>query len=137
MFSPDTTYVAERTVGARQSLALLRWALVIVFLWFGGMKFTSYEAMGIAPLIAHSPFMNWLHALFGVQGASYVIGIIELSTAGALIAGAFNPVASAVGAAMSCLTFIITLTFFLTTPGVAWFGAKQDYRCHGRARTGE
>ena len=119
MLSPDTTYVAEKTVGARQPLALLRWALVIVFLWFGGMKFTGYEAMGIAPFIANSPFMSWLHALFGVQGASYVLGIVELSTAGALIAGAFNPVASAVGAAMSCLTFIITLTFFLTTPGVA------------------
>ncbi len=114
-----TETVAEKTDGSRASLALLRWALVIVFLWFGGMKFTSYEANGIAPFIANSPIMSWLHALFGVQGASYVIGIIELSTAGALIAGALNPVASALGAAMACLTFIITLTFFLSTPGVA------------------
>jgi hypothetical protein len=29
-------------------------ALVIVFLWFGGMKFTGYEANGIAPFIARS-----------------------------------------------------------------------------------
>jgi reactive chlorine resistance protein C len=111
--------IAERTVGPRGSLALLRWTLVIVFLWFGAMKFTSYEANGIAPFIAHSPIMSWLHLLFGVQGASYVIGVIELSTAGALIAGAFNPLASALGAAMSCLTYLITLSFFLSTPGVA------------------
>jgi reactive chlorine resistance protein C len=72
-------------------------ALVIVFLWFGGMKFAGYEANGIAPFIANSPIMSWLHVLFGVQGASYVIGVLELATAIALIAGAFNPIA--IGAA--------------------------------------
>jgi uncharacterized membrane protein YkgB len=83
------------------------------------MKFTGYEANLNAPLIAHSPIMSWLNVVFGVQGASYVIGVIELSTAAALIVGAFNSIASALGAAMSCVTFIITLTFFLSTPGVA------------------
>lgn len=34
----------------RRDLGLLRWALVIVFLWFGAMKFTAYEAYGIARL---------------------------------------------------------------------------------------
>jgi reactive chlorine resistance protein C len=110
---------AERTFGSRGSLALLRWALAIVFLWFGGMKFTSYEAHGNAPLIDHSPIMSWLNVVFGVQGASDVIGSIELSTAVMLILGAFNAAASALGAAMSSVTFIITLSFFLTTPGVA------------------
>lgn len=76
---------------------MLRWALVTVFLWFGGMKFTGYEANGIAPFIANSPIMSWLHVLFGAQGASYVIGVLELATAIALIAGAFNPIA--IGAA--------------------------------------
>ena len=45
------------------------------------MKFSSYEANAIAPFIADSPIMRWLHLVFGVQGASYVIGVIELSTA--------------------------------------------------------
>jgi uncharacterized membrane protein YkgB len=111
--------IAERTFGSRGSLALVRWALVIVFLWFGGMKFTSYEAHGNAPLIDHSPIMSWLNVVFGVQGASDVIGVIELSTAVTLIFGAFNTAASALGAAMSSMTFVITLSFFLTTPGVA------------------
>ena len=115
----STSQVAEKTAGSRASLALIRWALVIVFLWFGGMKFTGYEANGIAPFIANSPFMSWLHAAFGIQGASIVIGTIELATAIALVAGAFVPAASVIGAAMSCLVFVITLTFFLTTPGVA------------------
>jgi reactive chlorine resistance protein C len=111
--------VAEKANGSLATLALLRWALVIVFLWFGCMKFTAYEANGIAPFIANSPFMMWLHSLFGIQGASYVIGVLELSTAVALIIGAFNAVVSALGAAMSTATYVITLTFFATTPGVA------------------
>ncbi|WP_443028827.1 MULTISPECIES: YkgB family protein [unclassified Sphingopyxis] len=102
-----------------RELALLRWALVIVFLWFGGMKFTAYEAQGIAPFIEHSPLMGWLHSLFGVQGASQFIGAIELATAAALILGAFKPIFSVLGAAMSAATYAITLTFFLSTPGVA------------------
>jgi reactive chlorine resistance protein C len=111
--------IAEKSAGSLNFLALLRWTLIIIFLWFGGMKFTAYEAAGNAPLIEHSPIMGWLPALFGVQGASYVIGVSELSTAVALIVGAFQPIFSALGAAMSAATFLITLTFFLSTPGVA------------------
>ncbi|MDR6790173.1 putative membrane protein YkgB [Sphingomonas sp. BE138] len=108
-------HVAEK---GRKDLALLRWALVLVFLWFGGMKFTMYEADGIAPFIGHSPLMSWL-GMFGTQGQSYFIGIIELSTAAALAIGAFRPIFSALGALMSVATYLITLTFFVTTPGVA------------------
>lgn len=111
--------IAEKSAGSLSLLALLRWALVVIFLWFGGMKFTAYEANGIAPFIVNSPIMSWLHALFGVQGASYVIGVLELSTAAALILGAFLPIFSALGAAMSAATYLITLTFILTTSGVA------------------
>jgi len=119
MINPVRLQIAEKGVGSLNFLALLRWALVIVFLWFGGMKFTAYEATGIAPFIEHSPIMSWLHALFGVQGASYVIGVIELSTAAALALGAFQSIFSALGAAMSAATYFITLTFFVSTPGVA------------------
>lgn len=110
--------IAERSVGSLSLLALLRWALVIIFLWFGGMKFTAYEAHGIAPFIANSPLMSWLHVLFGIQGASYIIGVLELSTAVALVIGAIKPFFSALGAAMSTVTYLITLSFLLSTPGV-------------------
>lgn len=110
--------VAERNFGSMSILAPLRWSLVVIFVWFGCMKFTSYEAHGIAPLIANSPIMSWLHTLFGIEGASRTIGVLELSTAVALAAGAFVPLLSALGAAMSTATFLITLTFFISTPGV-------------------
>lgn len=107
--------VAERD---QKNLALLRWALVIVFLWFGAMKFTAYEAAGIAPFIGSSPVVGWL-GMFGTQWQSYFIGVIELSTALALILGAVRPLFSALGALMSTATYLVTLTFLLTTPGVA------------------
>ena len=115
MFDRYAFVVPERD---RKDLALLRWALVIVFLWFGAMKFTAYEALGIAPFIGHSPIVDWL-GVFGTQGQSYFIGTIELSTALALILGAFRPILSALGALMSVTTYLVTLTFLFTTPGVA------------------
>ena len=64
-FTPMTTLtnqirlqIAEKSAGSLNFLALLRWAMVIIFLWFGGMKFTAYEAAGIAPFIEHSPIMR-------------------------------------------------------------------------------
>ena len=68
------------------------------------MKFTSYEVHGNAPLIDHSPITSWMNILFGVRGASDVIGTIEFATAAALILGAFVPAASAVGAAVNAGT---------------------------------
>lgn len=116
---PTTPSVTQPKEFAVDNTALLQWSLFVVFLWFGGMKFTDYEAQGIAPFIANSPVMNWLHSLFGVRGASSVIGAIELATAAALATGAFNRFALVLGALMSCATYAITLTFFLSTPGVA------------------
>ncbi len=113
-----TFHIPEKAITGCKSLALLRWSLVVVFVWIGLMKFTPYEANGIAPLIAHSPFMSWLHSVFGIQGASDLVGVSELATALALAVGAFVPIASAIGAALSACTFLSTLTFILSTPGV-------------------
>ena len=101
----------------RRDLGLLRWSLVIIFLWFGAMKFTGYEAGAIAPFMEHSPIMNWL-GMLGTKGQSYLIGVVELATGLVLILGAFRPILSALGAVMASATYLITLTFFITTPGV-------------------
>ena len=110
--------IAEKNSGSFRGLSFLRWSLVVVFFWFGGMKFTEYEALGIAPFIENSPIMSWLHVLFGIQGASYFLGAAELATGVLLIIGSFNALFSALGAFMSSVTFLVTITFFITTPGV-------------------
>ncbi len=68
MTNAQSLTIAECSSGSRRDLVLLRWSLVIMFLWFGGMKFNGYEANGIAPFIANSPLVGWMHKVFGVQG---------------------------------------------------------------------
>lgn len=94
-------------------------ALVIIFVWFGGMKFTAYEAGAIQGLVANSPFMGWVYSVFGVRTVSNLIGIVELIAA-LLIAGRLiSPRLSAIGGVLALGTFAVTLSFFFTTPGVA------------------
>src|SRR3984893_985331 len=87
------------------------------FFWFGIQKFTPYAAEAIAPLIANSPFMRWL-GMFGERGEAKIIGTIELTTATVLVIGSVIPIASALGAAMACATFLLTSSFVFTTPGI-------------------
>ena len=93
-------------------------ALAIVFLWFGCLKFTPYEQSGVAGFIMNSPLIGWLHTLFGIAGGAKFLGVFEILT-GLLIAGRlFSPLLSLIGGAMGMLTFFITLTLMLSTPGV-------------------
>ena len=57
---------------------ILRYGLVAILLYFGAYKFTTEEAQGIAPLVAHSPLFNWLQDSLGSQGISDVIGSSEI-----------------------------------------------------------
>ena len=44
----------ERVVAIEEAgKQIVRWGLIVVLAWIGGMKFTAYEAMGIQPLVAH------------------------------------------------------------------------------------
>ncbi len=45
-------------------------------------------------------------------------GTIELTTAAVLIIGSVIPIASAVGAAMACVAFLLTTSFVFSTPGI-------------------
>ncbi len=93
-------------------------SLAIIFLWVGGMKFTAYEAKAISPFVVNSPLTSWMHPALGVQGTSYVIGVLELLTGALILARYVSPSLSAIGGAMAVITFLVTLSFMLTTPGV-------------------
>ena len=38
---------------------LIRISILIIFVWIGGLKFLNYEAEGIVPFVANSPFMSF------------------------------------------------------------------------------
>ena len=96
---------------------LTRWSLVLVMLWIGGMKFTEYEANGIQPLVAHSPFMSWLYQVFSVTTFAALLGCIEIGVGLMIVSRPLLPKVSAIGSLLAALMFVGTLTFILSTPG--------------------
>lgn len=96
---------------------MLRYGLVLVIGWIGMMKFTGYEANGIQPLVAHSPFMSWMYHMVSVRQFSCGLGVVEVGVAILIALRAFSPRACALGSATAALMFITTLSFLFTTPG--------------------
>ncbi|MDE1896190.1 MAG: DUF417 family protein [Rhodospirillales bacterium] len=117
--------ISERGAGSFWPIAILRWAMVLIFVSFGIQKFTPQSAQGIALYISHSPFIFWL-SVFGIRGEADILGAIELTIAALLVAGAFIPLISALAAFMGCVTFAITWSFFFTTPGVVKWSLSTD-----------
>jgi uncharacterized membrane protein YkgB len=98
--------------------AVLRYGLVGLLLLWGAFKFAAFEAEGIRPLVENSPLLRWLYPLLGVRGASSLIGIVELTAALLICTRRWNPRLSAVGSLLAAGTFLVTLSFLVTTPGV-------------------
>jgi uncharacterized membrane protein YkgB len=93
-------------------------ALAVIYFWFGGMKFTHYEAQGLVPLVSNSPFLGWVYEIFSVDTFSSLLGVLEVSI-GVLIAGRLlSPKLSLIGGALSAGLFFTTLSFMFSTPGV-------------------
>lgn len=99
----------------------LRYGLVLILLWIGGMKFTAYEAEGIRPFVENSPFFAWTYPVFGVQGMSNILGATEILVGLLIAARPWLPRASAVGSLLAVGMFLGTLSFLVTTPGT-WVG---------------
>jgi uncharacterized membrane protein YkgB len=95
----------------------VRYGLVLVLLWIGGMKFTAYEAEGISGFVSNSPLMSWAYQVFTKGQFSMILGTVELLTALLIAVRPLSPGLSAAGSASAVGMFATTLTFLLTTPG--------------------
>ena len=101
---------------------LVTYALALIFIWFGCLKFTQYEAVGIAPLIMNSPLVGWWHGIFGIAGTSRMLGVYEVLTGLLIAARPFQPRLAAIGGVMATICFLVTVSFLFTTPGVGQAG---------------
>lgn len=97
---------------------IARYGLALVIGWIGVLKFTAYEARGIEPLVANSPFMNWSYQIFSVTTFSSLLGVVEVTAAVLLAIKPWLPRVSAAGSVIAVGLFLATLTFLFTTPGV-------------------
>jgi uncharacterized membrane protein YkgB len=63
--------------------------------------------------------MGWLYALTSVQGASNLIGVVEIALGVLLVIRRWWPRLSVVGSLGASVQFVITLSFLFTTPGLS------------------
>lgn len=96
----------------------VRYSLVLVLLWIGGMKFTAYEAEGISGLVQNSPLMAWAYQVFSTRQFSVILGFTEFVIAGLIALRPLSPKLSAIGSALAAGMFLTTLSFLFSTPGV-------------------
>ena len=109
---PSNMETRLRTIGGH----VLRYGVVALLLLWGGMKFTAFEAEAIRDLIANHPLMSWMYPAFGVRGAAAIIGVVEVSAAVLMATRRWRPRASAIGSMLAAGTFLVTLSFLVTTP---------------------
>ncbi len=93
---------------------------LVAILALGGLsKFTAAEAAAIRPLVEHSPLLGWTYLLGSTASVSAGIGVIEIAIALLLVLHRWWPGLAIVGASAALGMFATTLSFLVTTPGVA------------------
>jgi reactive chlorine resistance protein C len=125
----------------RVGMGMLRFGLVVVLCWIGGLKFADYEADGIVPLVANSPLMSFFyhypapeyrqymnkegevipahqqwHELNGTYSFSHGLGVVIVLIGLLIAAYPILPQVSAAGSFLLILMSLTTLSFLATTP---------------------
>ena len=99
----------QRFIGSNVDIALLRLSVILIFMLFGTYKWFEFEVLALQPIMANS-WLNILYELFGVYGASYLLGIVENIAFIALIIGYWQPRAGVLGALIVIATGLTTLS---------------------------
>lgn len=124
----------------------LRISIFIVMAWIGGLKAFHYEAEGIIPFVANSPFMSFLlnkkvsdsdnyklhknkegeivqqnikwHEANGTYVFSYGLGSVIFIIGTIVLLGIFYPKIGLWGGILTAGMSVATLSFLITTPEV-------------------
>lgn len=121
----------------------IRFGVVVVFLWIGSLKFFGYEADGIVPFVANSPFMSFFYRHpkeyklhknkegelvpgnkkwnmdNNTYGFANGLGVFLVTLAIFVACYRIVPLASMIASMLIFLMTIGTLSFLITTPE-AW-----------------
>src|SRR5262245_43443407 len=116
MKSLMTSIVPARFLEGDLDYHLMRGSMVIIFLFFGYQKWFDYEAQALVPFISNGPLISWMYPVFGIRGASWFLGASEWLFGALIFIGFWNKGIGALGAAGSCLTFIMTITIIPFMP---------------------
>jgi uncharacterized membrane protein YkgB len=89
---------------------LIRATMVILFFVFSCQKWFDYEAHALIPFISHGPLIFWLIPAFGIRGAAFFLGSVELLFGCIMFLGFWNKKLGVLGALGSCATYVGTVT---------------------------
>ena len=90
----------------------------VILLWIGIFKFTPTEANAIKPLVENHFLTFFVYDIVSVQAVSDTIGVIEIIIAVLLLFSAKFASLRKYAAAGMIITFLITLSYLFTTPGI-------------------
>ena len=143
----NSLFTAFLTIAAstqKLGINLIRVAILVIFVWIGGLKFWNYEAEGIVPFVANSPFMSFFYTKSAPEYKEYKIKkkvslmrpsisgmkritpmaflmdwVFLIMTIGVLtFLGIFSPKIGLIGAGLAIIMTLGTLSFLVTTPEV-------------------
>ena len=103
---------------ARLGYCISLLGIVLIMLWIGIFKFTPTEAAGIKPLVENHFLLFWLYDVLSVQHVSDLFGVIEIVTGLLLLFSVRYDALRPLAALCLIATFVITLSFLFTTPGI-------------------
>src|ERR1700736_1124361 len=95
---------------------VVRASMVIIYFFFGYQKWFAYEAEELIPFISNGPLISWMYPVFGIQGASWFLGVSEWLFGALLFLGFWNKKLGTLGALGSCVTFVMTVTIIPFMP---------------------
>ena len=95
---------------------VVRASMIIIYFFFGYQKWFPYEAHNLIPFISNGPLISWMYPVFGIQGASWFLGVSEWLFGALLFLGFWNKKLGILGALGSCVTFIMTITIIPFMP---------------------
>src|SRR5580700_10795628 len=105
---------------------VVRASMVIIYFFFGYQKWFPYEAETLVPFIKNGPLISWMYPVFGLQGSSWFLGVSEWLFGALLLLGFWNKKLGILGAAGSCVTFVMTITIIPFMPD-GWNAAAGGF----------
>ena len=138
----NSLFTAFLTIAAstqKLGINLIRVAILVIFVWIGGLKFWNYEAEGIVPFVANSPFMSFFytksapeykeyklkegefdeakhqwHEENNTYGFSHGLGILIMTIGILTFLGIFSPKIGLIGAGLAIIMTLGTLSLLVS-----------------------